>query len=157
MAGPLLLYYLSVFNECGLGTVVCFDSKLRCFFGALLRDSFGACSGMVRREQVNRPERTRGRTGDLVARVANFRNVGRMRSGGKGRMLDRDSLPRQGRIEFARPMYLNQDQGDGRMGQDLGFEPGWNGLEDISGSWRIRSVPSCPGPSSHLHHPGSFS
>ncbi|MGX1753229.1 hypothetical protein [Sphingobacterium sp. NPDC055346] len=105
---------------------------------ALLRDSFGACSGMVRREQVNRPERTRGRTGDLVARVANFRNVGRMRSGGKGRMLDRD-------------------QGDGRMGQDLGFEPGWNGLEDISGSWRIRSVPSCPGPSSHLHHPGSFS
>jgi len=42
------------------------------------------------------------------------------------------------------------------MGQDLGFEPGWNGLEDISGSRRIRSVPSGPGPSSHPHHPGSF-
>ncbi|MGX1755116.1 hypothetical protein, partial [Sphingobacterium sp. NPDC055346] len=48
---------------------------------------------MVRREQVNRPERTRGRIGGLVARVANFRNVGRMRSGRKGKMLDRDSLP----------------------------------------------------------------
>ncbi|WP_214649420.1 hypothetical protein, partial [Sphingobacterium mizutaii] len=66
---------------------------MRCFLGGFLRDSFGACSGMVRREQVNRPERTRGRIGGLVARVANFRNVGRMRSGGKGRMLDRDSLP----------------------------------------------------------------
>ncbi|WP_254529099.1 MULTISPECIES: hypothetical protein [unclassified Sphingobacterium] len=48
---------------------------------------------MVRREQVDRPERTRGRTGDLVACFANFRNVGRMRSGRKGRMLDRNSLP----------------------------------------------------------------
>jgi len=35
-------------------------------------------------------------------------------------MLDRDSLPRQGRIESARPTHLNQDQGDGRMGQDHG-------------------------------------
>ncbi len=72
------------------GPPIFFGLILRCFFVALLRDSFGACSGMVRKKEGNGPERTRGWMGDGAACVANFRNVGRMGPGRKVGFLNQD-------------------------------------------------------------------
>src|SRR5690606_10201539 len=58
-------YFLNVFNECKRLLRVCDQIQyMRCFSGGLVRDSFEACSGKLRRWQAVCPQRTRGWKGE---------------------------------------------------------------------------------------------